>query len=507
MSSLRAGKNAMPDKELDFRLIAMIDGQERFDRCAVERGLDSADAHTAVKALRVLAADYDPGPVATVLKLFLTGPPQVWPMAEQALRQDPLFLFEPRFPRSETDYDRSRGQVARRHIESFFLHERVRRLSALVRDAVCGAEAEVTDRLARLPGVENLFLERIFRRAGPTALQGLRQKISCNRATAYPPQLSLIPSYSCNLKCEYCFARSMITEHGADMDQAFFERMLDAVAAPAKVNLINFLGGEPTQFQELEAFAAAAAARGMDHYLATNGLADRERFARLCDAPGLVSVTFHVEKDDFYTPAQLALLLDNVRAAAGRRFHVAIRYNLTESDRNDWSFMQKYFAALPTFSFSFAVVFPEIGRRDKAAAFMQLRAFREKILRLLRYVHGFRDGKMIKIAWSKPFPLCYFSEPELQEVLKLSTVKTVCEIQRNNFSNNLCVTPSGYAIPCMALDAPRYRIAGLDSHAALSRESEKKVSPLIARGFREHCDGCILYPMGCCQAGCFAYVG
>jgi radical SAM protein with 4Fe4S-binding SPASM domain len=498
----------MPVKELDFRLIAMIRGEERFDRSVVERGLDSADPHTVRKALRVLADDYDPGLAQAVLRLFLTGTPEIWPEAEQVLRQDPLFLFEARFARSEADYDGSRGQAARRPVESYFLHERIARLSAVVRDSMSGAAAAgALDRLARLPGAENLFVERIVRDAGPAAARELRRNISRNQAAAYPPQLSLIPSYACNLNCEYCFARSMIHRRGADMEQAFFERMLDCVAAPGKVKLVNFLGGEPTRFNDLEAFAAAAAARGMEHYLATNGLADRERFARICAAPGLVSITFHIEKDAFYTPAQLALLLDNVRLAAGRRFHVAIRYNLTDPGMGEWPFLGKYFDVLSTFSFSFAVVFPDIRRRGKAAAFAQLPRFREKIMRLIRYVHGFRNGKKIKIAWSKPFPLCYFSQAELKQVLRLSTVKTVCEIHRNHFSNNLCITPSGYAIPCMALDAPRYRIAGIESHAALSRESEKKASPLIDRGFREHCDGCILYSMGNCQAGCFAYVG
>jgi radical SAM protein with 4Fe4S-binding SPASM domain len=122
-------------------------------------------------------------------------------------------------------------------------------------------------------------------------------------------------------------------------------------------------------------------------------------------------------------------------------------------------------------------------------------------------VDGFRTDKKIKIVWAKPYPLCFFSAEELKLILRLSTVKNICEIHHNRFTNNLCITPAAYAIPCMALDTPKYRIRNLSSLENLAQASKIKVEKLIRKGFSENCGACILYQMGSCQAACYTYVG
>jgi len=498
----------MDQNELIFKLIGMLTGHDEIDLALVERGLRSADNPTVLKALKVLQDNYSADLSEPVLRLFLSGTDEIWPKAEQVLLQDPLLLFEPRqTARSAGSGQRSAAQPAKNHLESFFLKPRIEKLSATVKEFVDLGDKATLARLARLPGIENLLLERIFLNAGPEAMNVLRRRSTTENMAKFPPQISIIPSYACNLNCEYCFAKAMIKNHGTDMNAAFFQQIMDTVAAEGQVKLVNFLGGEPTQFKELDQFAAATEKLGLKYYLATNGLAARERFSRISAGKNLVSLTFHIEKDEFYTPEQVALLLANVQAVADRPIHLAIRYNLTDPERNDWSFMKKYFDALPTFSFSFAVAFPDINSHGKADAFLQLKKFQKKIVGLINYVNGFRTNKEIKIAWSKPYPLCYFTAPELRRVIRLSNVKNICEIHRNQFTNNLCITPAAYAIPCMALDAPHFRIKDLSSHEQLAQASENKVSKMVQRGFAENCGSCILYQMGNCQAACFTYCG
>ena len=495
----------MDQNELIFKLIGMITGHDQIDLALVERGLCSAENHAVLKALKVLQDNYSADLTEPVLRLFLSGTDEIWPKAEQVLLQDPLLLFEPRAARSELFGQRSSAQPAKNHLESFFFKPRIEKLSATVKEFVDLGDKTTLARLARLPGMENLLMERIFLNAGPEAMNVLRRRITTEKLAKFPPQISIIPSYACNLNCEYCFAKAMIKNHGTDMSAAFFQRIMDSIAAEGKAELVNFLGGEPTQFKELEKFTATVEKLGLKYYLATNGLAARERFSRISAGKNLVSLTFHIEKDDFYTPDQMALLLANVRAVADRPIHLAIRYNLTDPKRNDWSFMKKYFDALPTFSFSFAVAFPDIYSRGKADAFLQIKKFQKKILSLISYVNGFRANKEIKIAWAKPYPLCYFSAQELKLILRLSTVKNICEIHRNRFTNNLCITPAAYAIPCMALDAPRFRIRNFSHHEQLAQASEEKMNPILEQGFNEHCGSCILFQMGNCQAACFTY--
>lgn len=216
-------------------------------------------------------------------------------------------------------------------------------------------------------------------------------------------------------------------------------------------------------------------------------------------------ITFHVERDEFYTEEQLHLLMENMEKAARARIKVILRYNMQDPEKRNWQFLDKYRLMLPEFIFSFGLVFPSISGDNTHIGLSDMRAFREKILSLIRYVVDRPYSRNYKIVFAKPFPLCFFRGEELAYVLKHTLVKNVCEISQNNNGNNIIFNPDGTYNPCMALISRDYQFSPVSRLDTLPSEYQEKLKELQKTALLPECEVCSLHRRGICQAACYAY--
>jgi len=134
----------------------------------------------------------------------------------------------------------------------------------------------------------------------------------------YPILAELAVTYSCNLRCRFCYAGCHCTRGPADrageLDTAAMKRILEIIWHEAKVPSVSFTGGEPTTRPDLPELVEHARGLGLRTNLITNGTRlTVEGVRRLVEA-GLNSAQVSVEG----TSAELHDAVTQVRGSFER---------------------------------------------------------------------------------------------------------------------------------------------------------------------------------------------
>ena len=269
---------------------------------------------------------------------------------------------------------------------------------------------------------------------------------------------------------------------------------------------MNLFGGEPTDFVGLPAFLQELGKRGLDCYLATNGLGDPAHFAAIVAEPSLEMVTFHVADRAAYGDHEFRRFLQNLCAASMARVQIVVRYNLDHGSSRTFDTLMAVLSAVPRGSiFSFAVPFPSQQRDNRYVALDDLDTLAASLCHLVHEVTE-RFPNIARLVLCKPFPPCAFSDSELAFILGHVEYHNLCEVDRRGFTSQTQVNPDLTFSPCMALNAERYRVAGVHGLKGLRAAFAERVTALMEVPMRPGCDACSLFACGACQCACYAYV-
>lgn len=457
-----------------------------------------------LQVLKQLEREYDYSSTDFVLKLLFDGSMETRQKAADLLTREPVFSFGTRCGGRKDAW--VPVAKARSPVETLFAEERLETFTDILSRVPYKFFRPVMPYLAVLPGIENLDLNRIFqgnKRELYDEFQLIRKEYFLR---TYPPQITVCPTYECNLNCSYCFTHELKKRYPKDMDIDSFKSFLDTINPDGEITRVSLFGGEPTILKGLAELINEVEARSMYFYFSTNGILAPAEFAKLAARPSLQMLTFHIERDDFYTPVQFDNLLSNISAAQTAKKTVILRYNLQNPEQRNWEFLDTYFKLLPKVEFSFSVVFPSSGGANQYIGVTRLRDFKPKILSLIEYVAGRYNRERWELVFAKPYPLCFFNESELHEVLRYTHVKNICEIDKNGSTNNILINPDGSYHPCMALTDDTHRFESLQPLDRLPSEYYTGIENLMRRPLLEECRICSLHTTGVCQAACYAYI-
>jgi MoaA/NifB/PqqE/SkfB family radical SAM enzyme len=451
--------------------------------------------------LDLFSKDYQPQYAAKILPWLVDDDPRVRERARTLLMLDPLFAFERRSIKTAREPERPLH-----YVEYFFSGERIGRLSDLLSRLPEDRVDRYLDSICWLPGIQNLDIPRIF--SGSREALGDKLLSSCRQREEerYPLQVSIAPSYRCDMGCGYCFSRALERKFPLEMTTEEFGGVLDLVRSSAPLRRVGFLGGEPTSCSRIEEYVGELEKRNLSFYLATNGLAPNDLFRRIVRSNRLEMVTFHVEKDGFYREGQTDTLSRNISAVNQDSVQVNLRYNLVDKDFREWSFLEKYLGLLSRPSVSFAVVFPSRVEAKSMVSLNDLEAFRPKIMSLVRYLSERMSGRSHRIDFAKPFPPCLFDESELKFLLQNARLRNICEIDKNNFTNNICVNADLSYYPCMALNSDEFRFPRIKALNSLDEVYYEAVRNVVNSTLLPQCGECLLHIRGVCQPACYAYL-
>lgn len=474
--------------------------RRRPDGPAGQRG--RASSPEKLRTLDAFAQDYRAEHAAETIRLAVDEDRAVAEQAASVLALDPLFAFERRRLRQDT----GQPQGPRTHLERYFEVQRIADLSAVLAAVEDERLDQNLERLCRLPGIENLEPSLVFAGSKGSLRDRFQQLCGRFEGERYPAQVSFAPSYRCNANCSYCFTRALERRFPGEMTAAEFARVLDGIRLGPPLRRVGLLGGEPTLSAHIDEYVEELERRNLSFYFATNGLAPEPEFRRIVRSNRLEMVTFHVESDDFYEDGQIDLLRANIAAINQDRVTLVLRYNLSSRDFDDWSFLDKYLQPLQQPGVSFAVVFPSRRDSNDCVPLDDLEGLRPRILSFVRYLVQATEGRPRTIALAKPFPLCMFDQGELQFLMRTTRIKNVCEIDRNDGTNNICVNADRSFFPCMALNSEEFRFPDIVDRDSPLERCRETVRRLVKTPLLDRCRGCLLHARGVCQAACYAYV-
>lgn len=316
----------------------------------------------------------------------------------------------------------------------------------------------------------------------------------------YPVLSEVAVTYRCNAACVFCYAGCNCTVNPVgseeEMSLAEVRRVLDVLAADAKVPSVSFTGGEATLRSDLPDMIRHARSLGLRVNLITNGIrcASERHVAELAEA-GLHSAQVSIEGTTpevheavTQVPGSFARATAGVRNLASAGLHVhtnttILRTNVHDVDR--FPRFVKERLGLDTFSMNLMIPTGSAPLNGElAVTYLEIGPILRRILARCRE-HG------VELKWYSPTPACMFN----------TIVEGLGNKGCSACDGLVSVGADGQVLPCASYDAPLGSL--------LDRSFEEIWQGSQARSFRERAHA----PPGCrecdqfvtCQGACPLY--
>lgn len=357
----------------------------------------------------------------------------------------------------------------------------------------------LVERLARLNGLENVVnLSRLNLDANE---RDYVETLTLNRSLQQSQtQVTVVLNYQCNKQCSYCFASEIGRRQPQPIPVSRFIQALEW-ARRAGASRVAVTGGEPTLHPDFHRLMAELRARNFTTCFSTNGCGSGSAFDCLSD-DFVDALTFHILDDDEYAPGEAERLEQNIRRVQAKGIRLIFRYVLVGSTPPRW---QRYLELLDRYRpwlATFSPVFPGPYRREMSTEVRHLFRAKDSVWHLVQAAVRLNIRPMI----AKPVPLCMFSRDELVELTAVADLKNVCDVSRNQYTNNTLINPDLSLYPCMALPWTGARLQTTPSLEEFGRVSRAAVEPLLQTPMLEECPSCQLFQMRLCQPACLAFV-
>jgi len=315
-------------------------------------------------------------------------------------------------------------------------------------------------------------------------------------------QILFAITYSCNLRCPYCYVKNWEKTFPENMSLDAFRTALDWCCGQG-LNAVLLGGGEPTVHPAFGTFVTEARARKMILLLASNGLfGDAVRSVITADA--FSEFVCHVEQDVIFSNKRMGKLLSrNIVSALAAGVRTRFRYTLTsQSDslerRNILALARHH--GIQTVNYGFA--FQNTNKNNESYRYERIAAktFDNTLNQFMDEAHEFN----INLHLSKPFPLCHVRRTTLQRMAVVGGLSMACTAVRRGYSMNLTINPDLSTLPCNALNIVGPKITEVRNIRAFGRFHTDILRQLYQTPWMPKCKRCVLHYRGLCQGVCLA---
>ncbi|MGL1892739.1 MAG: radical SAM protein [Spirochaetaceae bacterium] len=467
---------------------------------------DHSTTVTKMVLLDVIEASYSINMTKNIIPFLFDNNPDIVSKTITILKKDPLFSFEKRDSFSNWNVEKLVRNPNSEYFNKVFDPNRVAEVSGAIFSIPKESFEKHYKNLADFNGIDNLNMKTIFSKDKSSffgEFKNLRKKYI---AKCYPPQGFVSPSYRCNLDCSYCFSKDLLQKFNNDMTVEQFTLYLKKLKADYNIKEIGFFGGEPTYFKKLNEFIDVVENEKLFCNIASNGIVENQIWEKIVSRGSLAMITFHIEDNDFYTnDTHLPNIISNIKSANQFKKQITFRYNIVDSERTDWSFLNKYIDLVSQFRFSFAIPFPSGNGENEYVSLDELNKFGKTIVSMIDHIDFYSRNRPYEIVLAKPIPLCVFSEKEYLRILEKVRYKNVCEIDKNNNTNNLIINPDGSYQSCVGLNKDKYIFNDFLGQESLPSSYHMNIDRVINKPMMDDCKKCYLFNIGVCQGACYAY--
>lgn len=355
---------------------------------------------------------------------------------------------------------------------------------------------EIAGRLVRFRGVRQEIAD-IIKKTAPSVAVPFKAIRNMVREHEEPAQIILAPTYTCNLRCSYCFAY--------EMSEAYFmpdSRFLKFLAWCQRNSLevLSLTGGEPTIHPRFSWMIEQVKEHELKLYFNTNAVFGRDVLNSLTkDAVSLIGIHWPTGRE--LSEKQLALRDRNVETLFEREIDLICRLNYIPGLEEELTEMVNKACSMPFKSINIAAAFPNEEATNTHVSFAQLRKAAEDLLRLARTIH--EKGKSVSLA--KPMPPCLVDEPEDAEFPFLKVFEPTCRIYQRGYVINAVVGPNLEVRACMVDSDPVTQLNTDEGYGKLGDKLAPLVESRLLEPIFKQCKTCRLFAARRCQGLCLAY--
>lgn len=300
-------------------------------------------------------------------------------------------------------------------------------------------------------------------------------------------------TYNCNLDCSYCYARDFSKKLPHEMSLDNLKIIFEWFNKQGIKDGISFIGGEPTTHSQFDSAVDMAQDFGVELWLYTNCLFDRDKLN--IQAKALKYFIVNYNNPNSYTPAQGRLLNKNLEYLREHTANIVLRWNMSAKESG-----QHILNACKIYSINhveFCPVFPSSLKTNQHIKKDELVEYKDKII---NFVSLMADNG-IKLLFGEPYPICFFTKSELKFVRKNTNFKGTCKS-----GEHYAILQDLRVIPCVALLREAPKLTEFKNEQAVINHYKKEIDKLKWDELLfEKCGECVYRLRRLCQGSCLCY--
>jgi len=301
-------------------------------------------------------------------------------------------------------------------------------------------------------------------------------------------------TYTCNIRCQFCYADCTQKEVESQLDTGGFKRILDIIRYDAEVPSVSFTGGEPTTYRDLtELIRYASENNKMRVNLITNGTLITPQKAKEFAEVGLSSAQVSIEsaidrEHDAITGVKGShqASVNGLKALLNAGIIVHPHLTISTMNKDNLEKYPEFCKSLGVERFSANLVIPS-GRGGAQDLTVEYKDIGD----IVKNLQSVSEKSGIKFMWYSPTPVCLFNPIAAGFGNKGCSA---CE-------GLLSVDPRGNVLPCSSWPEPVGNLLTEDFETIwFNKRSrfirDKKSAPFECRECRDFavCQGaCPLY--------------
>lgn len=314
----------------------------------------------------------------------------------------------------------------------------------------------------------------------------------------------LTTNYTCNCKCDWCYAQKMLAKH-RNMDLQYAKQIVKYLQVRG-IRTITLIGGEPTIYPNLIELICYIKSLGIKVRLATNGKRFKDKdFAQRIVASKIdginISIKGTTEEEYLYNTHQTGLrdMIEGYNNLSQLGFEPSISYVITTNDTKKFDEFVDMLSKEKLDNLVIQFEKPSLNT-DGSSKTMDIRDMGD----FTSYIFSSLEKNDFNYTIETSFPLCLIKKEILQELINKERISTCCHVQKGS---GIVFDVTGEVIPCNHfLGYPfENKPLNLNEETAieelLNTEIVKQFRDTVNRYPSNKCITCNLWHI--CGGGCF----
>ena len=314
----------------------------------------------------------------------------------------------------------------------------------------------------------------------------------------------LTTNYTCNCKCDWCYAQKMLAKHRR-MDLQYAKQIVSYLH-DKKIQTITLIGGEPTIYPNLVELIRYIKSLGIKVRLATNGKRFKNKvFAQQIVSSKIdginISIKGTTEDEYLYNTHQTGLreMIEGYHNLKDLGFEPSISYVITTKDTNKFDEFAKMLSEKNLDNLVIQFEKPSLSTEHESKT-MDIRDMGN----FTSYIFSVLENSGLNYTIEISFPLCLIKKDVLHDMIEKKRISTCCHVQKGN---GIVFDVTGEIIPC------NHFLGYPFENKPLNLQNEKAIEELlnskIVQQFKNtvkrypsaKCSKCNLWHI--CGGGCF----